>query len=233
MLNNGDRAEGRVEFEGVRFHYGPPVPSPLAPEAQPHGVRHIPSPPAGEGQGEGESGEGESGEGESESHPEVLRGINLTIEPGQRVAVLGAPGSGKSAMVSLIPRFYDVTSGRITLDNRDVRDLNLRSLRRNVAIVPQDVFLFAATRRDGPEWKALYAKRQAIERVFKSMKESRRLERHCVRGLRQITLHALMSALAFLVTALAHLRAGSRTSCAGWSGRWPRRCSLIWDSGEF
>ena len=104
----------------------------------------IPSPPAGEGQGEGASGEGESGEGE----PEVLRGINLTIEPGQRVAVLGAPGSGKSAMVSLIPRFYDVTSGRITLDNRDVRDLNLRSLRRNVAIVPQDVFLFAATIRE-------------------------------------------------------------------------------------
>ena len=122
LLNNGDRAEGRVEFEGVRFHYGPP----------------LPSPPAGEGQGEGASGEGASGEGEdipsplagegkgegaSESHPEVLRGINLTIEPGQRVAVLGAPGSGKSAMVSLIPRFYDVTSGRITLDNRDVRDL--------------------------------------------------------------------------------------------------------------
>ena len=122
LLNNGDRAEGRVEFEGVRFHYGPP----------------LPSPPAGEGQGEGASG----------SHPEVLRGINLTIEPGQRVAVLGAPGSGKSAMVSLIPRFYDVTSGRITLDNRDVRDLNLRSLRRNVAIVPQDVFLFAATIRE-------------------------------------------------------------------------------------
>ena len=109
---------------------------------------------------------------QARGNPEVLRGINLTIEPGQRVAVLGAPGSGKSAMVSLIPRFYDVTSGRITLDNRDVRDLNLRSLRRNVAIVPQDVFLFAATRREGPEWKDLYAKRQAIERVFKSIKES-------------------------------------------------------------
>ena len=202
LLNNGDRAEGRVEFEGVRFHYGPPVSSPLAPERQGDGKsgeeEDIPSPPAGEGQGEGAS----------ESHPEVLRGINLTIEPGQRVAVLGAPGSGKSAMVSLIPRFYDVTSGRITLDNRDVRDLNLRSLRRNVAIVPQDVFLFAATRRDGPEWKALYAKRQAIKRVFKSMKESRRLERHCVRGLRQITLHSLMSALAFQATALVHLWAG-------------------------
>ena len=55
----------------------------------------------------------------------------------------------------------------------------------------RNVRLFGAIRRDGPEWKALYAKRQAIERVFKSMKESRRLERHCVRGLRQITLHAM------------------------------------------
>ena len=60
----------------------------------------------------------------------------------------------------------------------------------------------------GQEWKALYAKRQAIERVFKSMKESRRLERHCVRGLRQITLHAMMSALAFPANALVKLRTG-------------------------
>ena len=72
----------------------------------------------------------------------------------------------------------------------------------------QDIRLFGVLRREGPEWKNLYAKRQAIERVFKSLKESRRLERHCVRGLRQITLHALMSALAFQATALVHLRAG-------------------------
>ena len=72
----------------------------------------------------------------------------------------------------------------------------------------RNVRLFGAIRRDGPEWKALYAKRQAIERVFKSMKESRRLERHCVRGLRHITLHAMMSALAFQATALVKLRTG-------------------------
>ena len=69
----------------------------------------------------------------------------------------------------------------------------------------QNIRLFGVVRRDGPEWKALYAKRQAIERVFKSMKESRRLERHCVRGLRQITLHAMMSALAYQATALVRL----------------------------
>ena len=157
---NLDRAQGRVEFEGVGFHYGPPLPSPLAGEGQPPnplspreraGVREeesIPSPPAGEGEGEGQSDPLSPRERAGVREPEVLRNINLTIEPGQRVAVLGAPGSGKSAMVSLLPRFYDVTSGRITLDNVDVRDLDLRSLRRNVAIVPQDVFLFAATIRE-------------------------------------------------------------------------------------
>ena len=165
LLNNGERAEGRVAFEGVRFHYGPPVPSPLSPERQGDGQgegEDIPSPLAPERQSDGQ------GEGESESHPEVLRGINLTIEPGQRVAVLGAPGSGKSAMVSLIPRFYDVTSGRITLDNRDVRDLNLRSLRRNVAIVPQDVFLFAATIRENIAYGASSAPLEDVIQAAKS-----------------------------------------------------------------
>ena len=72
----------------------------------------------------------------------------------------------------------------------------------------RNVRLFGAIRRNGPEWKALYAKRQAIERVFKRLKESRRLERHCVRGMRQITLHALMSVLAYQATVLVRLQAG-------------------------
>ena len=72
----------------------------------------------------------------------------------------------------------------------------------------KDLRLFGIIRRDGPEWKAHYVKRQAIERVFKSLKESRRLERHCVRGLRQITLHILMSTLTFQATALVRILAG-------------------------
>ena len=72
----------------------------------------------------------------------------------------------------------------------------------------QNIRLFGVVRRGSQEWKDLYTKRQAIERVFKSMKESRRLERHCIRGLRQITLHAAMSALAFQATVLVRLRAG-------------------------
>ena len=72
----------------------------------------------------------------------------------------------------------------------------------------KNIRLFGVVRRGSQEWKDLYTKRQAIERVFKSMKESRRLERHCVRGLRQITLHAAMSALAFQSTVLVRLQAG-------------------------
>lgn len=72
----------------------------------------------------------------------------------------------------------------------------------------RNIRMFGAIRRDGPEWKALYAKRQAIERVFKSMKQSRRLERHCVRGLRQVALHALMSVITYQATALWKLQLG-------------------------
>ena len=68
--------------------------------------------------------------------------------------------------------------------------------------------LFGRIRRDSAEWKRYYKRRQAIERVFKSLKESRRLERHCVRGLRRITLHAAMSVLSFQATALAKVRTG-------------------------
>ena len=72
----------------------------------------------------------------------------------------------------------------------------------------KNIRLFGVIRRDGPEWKSLYAKRWGIERVFKGMKESRRLERHCLRGTRQVTLHALMSALSYAATVLARLQAG-------------------------
>ncbi|MBI2872039.1 MAG: ABC transporter ATP-binding protein [Chloroflexi bacterium] len=78
----------------------------------------------------------------------ALRQVNLHVKPGERVALLGRPGSGKSTLVQLIPRFYDVTSGHITIDGVDIRDVTLESLRRNVGIVQQDVFLFTATIRE-------------------------------------------------------------------------------------
>ena len=78
----------------------------------------------------------------------ALTDVDLEVQPGQIVALLGAPGSGKSTLVHLIPRFYDVTAGRVTIDGVDVRDATLESVRRSVGVVMQDVFAFSATLRD-------------------------------------------------------------------------------------
>jgi ATP-binding cassette subfamily B multidrug efflux pump len=78
----------------------------------------------------------------------VLEGIDLVAEPGQTVAILGATGSGKSSLIHLIPRFYDVDRGRVTLDGVDVRDLPLDLLRAQVGIALQDAVLFSGTIRD-------------------------------------------------------------------------------------
>lgn len=75
----------------------------------------------------------------------VLDDVDLVIEPGQTLAILGATGSGKSTLAHLIPRFYDVTSGRLLVDNMDVREVQQQALRREVAIVMQEPFLFSGT----------------------------------------------------------------------------------------
>ena len=78
----------------------------------------------------------------------AIEDVDFEVLPGQLVAILGGPGSGKSTIVHAIPRFYDVTSGSVTIDGTDIRDVTLASLRANVGIVQQDVFVFAATIRD-------------------------------------------------------------------------------------
>ncbi|MBD3171640.1 ATP-binding cassette domain-containing protein [Candidatus Bathyarchaeota archaeon] len=78
----------------------------------------------------------------------VLSNINFTAEPGETVAILGATGSGKSTLVHLIPRFYDVDQGRVTIDGQDVRDVTLDSLRKVVGISLQETMLFSGTIRD-------------------------------------------------------------------------------------
>ncbi len=78
----------------------------------------------------------------------AVRGVDFEAHPGQLIALLGGPGSGKSTIAHVIPRFYDVTEGRITIDGHDTRDVTLKSLRENVGIVMQDVFVFAETIRD-------------------------------------------------------------------------------------
>jgi ABC-type multidrug transport system fused ATPase/permease subunit len=79
---------------------------------------------------------------------EVLHDISIEARPGEIIAILGATGAGKSTLLHLLPRFYDVSAGRITIDGHDVREVTLASLRRSVGLVLQDVFLFNATLRE-------------------------------------------------------------------------------------
>tara|TARA_Y100000815_G_scaffold275145_1_gene311816 strand:- start:734 stop:2512 length:1779 start_codon:yes stop_codon:yes gene_type:complete len=78
----------------------------------------------------------------------ALKHLHVSAAPGSITAILGAPGSGKTTIINLLPRFYEVTQGRISIDNQDIRDVTLSSLRRNVGIVQQDIFLFNATIQD-------------------------------------------------------------------------------------
>jgi ABC-type multidrug transport system fused ATPase/permease subunit len=78
----------------------------------------------------------------------VLHEIDLELEPGRTVALIGHTGSGKTTLASLVPRFYDVTAGRVTVDGLDVRDVRLDSLRSAIGVISQDPFLFSATVRE-------------------------------------------------------------------------------------
>jgi ATP-binding cassette subfamily B protein len=75
----------------------------------------------------------------------VLKGIDLTAAPGQTIAIVGPTGAGKTTLVNLLPRFYDVSSGRVTIDGVDVREVTLESLRKQIGVVLQDSFLFSDT----------------------------------------------------------------------------------------
>ncbi|MGI6204269.1 MAG: ABC transporter ATP-binding protein [Anaerovoracaceae bacterium] len=80
-----------------------------------------------------------------ENGPEVLHGIDMHISPGEKIALVGSSGGGKSTLSQLIPRFYDVTEGSVMIDGKDVRDVTQKSLHDNIGIVQQEVFLFADT----------------------------------------------------------------------------------------
>jgi len=92
----------------------------------------------------------------------VLRNVSFSVQPGELVALVGSLGSGKSTIAHLIPRFYDVSGGRITIDGVDVRDVTLDSLRRNIGIVQQDTFLFSATIRDNIAYGAIGADMEQV-----------------------------------------------------------------------
>jgi ATP-binding cassette subfamily B protein len=109
--------KGRIEFDHVSFRYPPAASVSVASLEAPGALL-------------------------SDPDTDVLRDITLTIEPGETVAIVGASGSGKSTMASLIPRLYDVTSGAVRIDGHDVRDLTGTTLRAAIGVVSQDPHLF-------------------------------------------------------------------------------------------
>lgn len=98
----------------------------------------------------------------------VLEDITFTAQPGERVAILGATGSGKSTLVNLIPRFYDVTGGRVCIDGVDVRQIDRDSLLEQIAIVPQETILFSGTVRENIRYGRPEAGQDEVEAAAKA-----------------------------------------------------------------
>jgi ABC-type multidrug transport system fused ATPase/permease subunit len=98
----------------------------------------------------------------------VLSKISFTVQPGEKIAVLGATGSGKSSLIYLIPRFYDIQEGNIRIDGTDIREFKLASLRKQVGVVLQDVFLFSGTLKENIAFGRPEASMQEIVEAAKS-----------------------------------------------------------------
>ncbi|HEY7693517.1 MAG TPA: ABC transporter ATP-binding protein [Gaiellaceae bacterium] len=107
----------------------------------------------------------------------VLSEVDLDVAPGWTIALIGHTGSGKTTLTSLVPRFYDVTAGRITVDGRDVRDVTLASLRRAVGVISQDPFLFSATVRENIAFGAGDLPQTAVEAVARAAQAHEFIER--------------------------------------------------------
>jgi ABC-type multidrug transport system fused ATPase/permease subunit len=113
--------------------------------------------------------------GYDEARP-VLQGIDLELEPGKTVALIGHTGSGKTTLASLVPRFYDVQDGRITIDGIDVRDAKVASLRRSIGAVAQDPFLFSASVRENISFGRPDATDEEVERAARAAQAAEFIE---------------------------------------------------------
>ena len=98
----------------------------------------------------------------------VLKNVSFTANPGETIALLGATGSGKTTIINLLPRFYDPSEGRITIDDHDLRDVKLESLRSKIGIVLQETTLFSGSIRDNIAFGKPDASQQEIEVCCKS-----------------------------------------------------------------
>ncbi|MFA7119007.1 MAG: ABC transporter ATP-binding protein, partial [Sphaerochaetaceae bacterium] len=102
-----------------------------------------------------------------DDHNKVLHQVNLVIKPGEKLALVGSSGGGKSTLCNLIPRFYDVTSGQILIDGQDIRTVTLKSLRQSIGVVQQDVYLFSGTVKDNIAYGKEKATDEEIEAAAK------------------------------------------------------------------
>jgi ATP-binding cassette subfamily B protein len=107
----------------------------------------------------------------------VLRDVNIVIRAGESVAFVGPTGAGKSTIAKLVTRFYDPTSGRVTIDGHDLRDVTLNSLRRQLGVVPQEPFLFTGTIRDNVAFARPDATRQQVQEAIDAVGLSELVER--------------------------------------------------------
>ena len=107
----------------------------------------------------------------------VLRNVSFTVEPGERVGIVGATGAGKTTVINLLMRFYDVTSGRITIDGVDIRDMTLDALRRRFGLVLQDVYLFSGTVRENIQLGRDEITEETVRRAVESVHADRFIAR--------------------------------------------------------
>lgn len=102
-----------------------------------------------------------------DDHNQVFQNLNLNIRPGEKVALVGPSGGGKTTLCSLIPRFYDVTGGNIYIDGKNIKNLTLKSLRRNIGVVQQEVYLFSGTVYENIVYGRPGAAREEVEEAAK------------------------------------------------------------------